>query len=237
MRTEIQDLPLTTYASLPDDGKIESAAVFFHGYGADALDLFNLSSALRQILPHTAFYFANAPVALTMFGGYQWFSLDDFDPAKISKQHIGEEFLKKLMPRAEPVISMTRDYMNAVMKHAGVDETKTALCGFSQGGLMALYTALTMPKALAAVVAMSSVALMFDGEAMLPEKITAKPPITLIHGDSDNVLPLMVYEVNKANLLSAGLHVEGYIVPDLMHGIDQIALNILGATLVKHLAK
>ena len=92
MMRVLTDLPLRTYASLPDGGKPSHAAVFFHGYGADGQDLSGISGLLRRRLPNAAFYFPDAPEELGFFGGYQWFDLDGFNPAELADPQGGAVF-------------------------------------------------------------------------------------------------------------------------------------------------
>ena len=233
MKRILTDLPLRTYASLPA-GNIEQVGVFFHGYGADGQDLFNISGVLRHFFPNAAFYFPDAPEELGFFGGYQWFSLDDYNPVVLSDPMAGEKYLNSLMPLAEIARGVTDPYMHAVLEHSGVSANKAVLCGFSQGGLMAVYTALRFSQKLAGSVGLSAVAVMFDGNTFSPDKIVSDPPITLIHGDADNVVPPAVFERNKQNLKNAGLSVESFVVPHLMHGIDETALNHLCSSLKKY---
>lgn len=238
MNRMIGALPLTTYASFPDDGDPETAAVFFHGYGADGRDLFNLSGALRPYLPKTAFFFPDAPKKTAGFGfggGYEWFALDGYDPSLLYTAKDAEKYCKSLMPLAEEARAVTSEYLAQVVSLTGLSAGRTALCGFSQGGLMALYTALRYPEKLAAAVGLSAVAVMFDGKTFTPQDIVSKPPVTLIHGEADNIVPLPVFEMNLANLTQAGIEVESHTIPYLMHGIDNMALRYLCEALKKGL--
>lgn len=232
MNQILTDLPLTTYAVLPDDGKIDGAALVLHGYGSDGRDMARLADVLKNILPHVAFYCPNAPEALP-FGGFEWFAFDDYDQSRIFDEQWGLAFLNKLTPRIEKIMPVMHAYLAAVMKHAGVSADKTALTGFSQGGGTALMTALTYPEQTACAVGMSAVPLMTQGG--FASKIKSKPPVTLVHGDADNVLPLRAFEIGRANLQAAGVAVDGFVVPDLMHGIDQTALSIMANALFKAL--
>lgn len=233
MNQILTDLPLTTYAVLPDDGKIDGAALVLHGYGSDGRDMAGLADVLKNILPHVAFYCPNAPEALS-FGGFEWFAFDDYDQSRIFDEQWGLAFLNKLTPRIEKIMPVMHAYLAAVMKHAGVSADKTALTGFSQGGGTALMTALTYPEQTACAVGMSAVPLMTQG-GFSSDKIKSKPPVTLVHGDADNVLPLRAFEIGRANLQAAGVAVDGFVVPDLMHGIDQTALSIMANALFKAL--
>ena len=98
---------------------------------------------------------------------------------------------------------------------------------------MAVYTALRFDETLAAAVGMSAVAVTFDGTVFTPEKIVSRPPVTLIHGDADNVVPPAVFDLNRRNLAAAGVAVETRVVSGLMHGIDMTAAGHLAAALEK----
>lgn len=226
MKKVLEDLPLHTYAFLPSE-KAERAVVFFHGYGADGRDLFSLSPVLAGFFPQTAFYFPDAPERTGVFGGYQWFPLDDYDPLMLSDPERGEKYLNSLMPWAERTRAITDSYVNAILKHTKIPAHKLILCGFSQGGLMAIYTSLRFAQKLAGTIGLSSVAVMFDGQVFSKDRIVSRLPVTLIHGNADNVVPLTVFERHKKNLTDAGLVVNHFIVPGLMHGIDETALKHL----------
>lgn len=229
----LKDIGLTTYACFPEQ-EIKSAAIFFHGYGADGQDLFSLSAQLSQILPNTAFFFPDAPTKMAgFFGGYEWFSLDNYDPVALLDKQKGEAYLNALMPLAKKVHPLTQNYVKAILEKTNLPASKAALCGFSQGGLMAVYTALRFPEKLALTVGLSAVSVMFDEKTFSINDIVSKPPVCLIHGDADAVVPLSVFEKNQENLTKAGLELETHIVPGLMHGIDQTALTLLAAAL-KH---
>lgn len=220
------DLPLMSCVSMPDGTKPEQAAVFLHGYGANGRDLFDISTYLRRVFPNAAFYFPDAPDSIG-FGGYQWFPLDGYDPAMLVQPQRGEAYLKSLMPLAESVRPTVERYLDAVRKHAGVSSGKTALCGFSQGGLSAVLTALKYREKLAAAVGLSAVAVTFDETVLSPADIVSRPPVTLIHGDADDVVPPAVFERNAEALRQAGLAVDTHVVAGLTHGIDATALRYL----------
>ena len=220
------DLPLMSCVSLPDGAKPEQAAVFLHGYGANGRDLFDISTYLRRAFPNAALYFPDAPDSIG-FGGYQWFALDGYDPAALARPERGEAYLKSLMPLAENVRPTVERYLDAVRERTGVPAEKTALCGFSQGGLLAVLTALKHREKLAAVVGLSAVAVTFDGTVLSPENIVSRPPVTLIHGDADDVVPPVVFERHADALRRAGVEVDAHVVADLTHGIDATALQWL----------
>ena len=60
-----------------------------------------------------------------------------------------------------------------------------------------------------------------------PADIVSRPPVTLIHGDADDVVPPAVFERNAEALRLAGLTVDTHVVAGLTHGIDATALRYL----------
>lgn len=223
---EENDLIFSGPSAVPE-GNVKRAVIFMHGYGANGHDLYGLSSFLKWSFPDTAFYFPNAPESVPgaeLFGGRQWFELSFYNPALLKTRQNIEETCRKMLPLAEKARTLTDTYVTQVRERHGLTAEQTALVGFSQGGLMALYTSLRYPERLAAVVGLSAVAVTFDDKTFSEKDIVHKLPVTLVHGDADDVVPLQTYQISMANLEKAGVPVEGFVVSDLMHGIDETAM-------------
>lgn len=221
-----RDLILSGPSFLPED-ETKRAVVFFHGYGANGHDLYGLSSFLKWSLPQTAFYFPNAPQPVPgaeIFGGRQWFDLSTYDPSSMvnDKAEI-ERFCRSVLPMAKAASAYTSAYVEQVCDIHGLDLSEVAIAGFSQGGMMALYTALTLSRPVACAVGMSAVPVVFDDKVFSISDIVSKPEVTLIHGDCDDVVPLLAYRVNLENMDKAKVPATGFIVGGLMHGIDDTA--------------
>ena len=157
--------------------------------------------------PDTHFISPNAPNPCDMAPmGYQWFSLRDWSPQSILKG-------------ATDAISSVNLFLDAQLKRFGLSDDKLALIGFSQGTMMSLYAALRRPKAIAGIVGFSG--------ALIGEKgITAKPPVCLIHGDQDMVVPFGTMALAEASLKNEGVPVESHRRPMLGHGIDPEGIDI-----------
>jgi phospholipase/carboxylesterase len=105
------------------------------------------------------------------------------------------------------------------------------LVGFSQGAMMALHVAPRREVAIAGVVAIS-------GRLLQPEKIgevLVKPPVLLIHGDRDDVVPFT--DMGKAGnaLVAAGFDTYGHVMKGTGHGIAQDGLQATLAFLAEKL--
>lgn len=149
------------------------------------------------------------------FGGFQWFDLTLRDPSEYWRG------VKKAGP-------MLDRFLTELMSQFNLDESRVALVGFSQGTMMALHVGLRRAKPLAAIVGYSG---KLAGPEHLKAEIKSKPPVLLVHGSSDDVLPVSNIDEAEKALKESGVKTVTHISPGLGHGIDMKGLE-LGA---KHL--
>ncbi len=198
--------------------KPKQLVVFVHGYGADGNDLISLAPFFAEHFPDAAFVSPNAPYPCEMSPfGRQWFSLLDRN----------EQTLIANTAASVPILQHFIDDMQARFE---LNANQIALVGFSQGTMMSLYAAPRRSQALAGVVGYSGA---FRGAESLKEEQRSKPPICLIHGDADEIVPYAHLASSKAALEQAGMSVEAHTRPNLGHGIDEEGINIAIAFLKK----
>ena len=204
----------------PLSGKTaKQLVILLHGLGADGDDLMGLAPMLADNLPDAIFVSPNAPFQCDMSPyGYQWFSMQQRDP----------DFLLEGVREAAPILN---NYIDQQLDILGLDDSSLALIGFSQGCMMSLHVSLRRSKACAAVVGFSGALV---GENAIDTEITARPPICLLHGDADAVVPYMALSRAVDNLKRNRVGVEYHTRRGLGHGIDPEGLNIAGAFLKKH---
>ena len=210
--------PLSGPSLSPASGeKPDSLVVLIHGYGADGEDLLSLGKAWASLLPNTLFVAPQGPTVCEVNpSGNQWFGLRDWDPVRILKE------MQALTP------SFNR-YLDELLKTHNLPPEKLALVGFSQGATMALHVALHRPQC-AGVVAYSG------GFIDDPHELKiARPPILLIHGMDDQVLPPSFSQMAEERLKIIGIPVNLTLIPGLEHGIDGKGLGMGGAFLKEHL--
>lgn len=197
--------------------KPTSLVILLHGLGSDGQDLISLVPFFASSLPKAHFISPNAPDHCEMSPqGYQWFSLRDWSP---------QAMLKGAHDTA-PALNL---FIDAQLKRFNLKENRLALIGFSQGTMMALYTALRRPEACAGVVG-------FSGALIGEEGITAHPPVCLIHGKEDTVVPFGAMTLAEAVLKHDGVKVESHARPGLGHGIDPEGIAIASKFLKAKLA-
>ncbi|MEM7169898.1 MAG: alpha/beta fold hydrolase [Pseudomonadota bacterium] len=201
-------------------GAANSLVVFLHGLGADGNDLISLAPLLGQLLPDTAFVAPDAPQPCDMAPtGRQWFSLQTRD---------ADEYLAGVSSAA-PVLDA---FLDQELEKLGLSEDRLAVIGFSQGTMTALYTCPRRPNPCAAIVG-------FSGSLIAPERLAeetkSRPPILLVHGEADPVVPFQAMPAAAQALVAAGFEVSAHARPGLAHGIDQEGLQLCAAMLVKAL--
>ena len=196
----------------------QQLVVLLHGVGADGDDLIGLAQPLAEVLPNAVFCSPNAPERYDMAPvGYQWFSLANRSP----------DALAAGVKRAAPLLT---EYLDAELAKFGLEDKSLGLIGFSQGTMVALFTALRRPKPCAAVVGFSGALL---GVETLATEIRSRPPVLLVHGDQDPVVPVQALGHAAAALSFHGVTVEDHVRPGLGHGIDGPGLALAARFLMR----
>ena len=198
----------------PRSGKATSAVIFVHGYGADGADLLGLADPLAPHLPGTAFHAPDAPERCTGNPfGFQWFPIPWLDGSTEAEAAEG-------LARAAEDLNA---YVDGVLETEGLTPDRLALVGFSQGTMMSLHIAPRRDAALAGVVA-------FSGRLLAPERLAVearvKPPVLLLHGDADPVVPFA--DMGKAGdaLVAAGFETYAHVMKGTGHGIAPDGLSV-----------
>lgn len=206
--------PLDGPRLAPASGKAGALVVFLHGYGADGNDLIELGAQWRSLLPDTAFVAPHAPEVCALSPmGRQWFALTMRDQ---NERWAG-------VCKARPALDA---FLDAELARHGLDETRLALVGFSQGTMMALHCGLRRPRAPAAILGFSGALAGADrlAEATARDRAGRPPPLLLVHGDRDDILPMSSMFSAANALAEAGLPCQFHVSYGLGHGIDETGL-------------
>lgn len=202
-------------------GAPKQLMVLLHGYGADGRDLISLGYQWGQLWPEMMFVSPNAPAPCGMGGpGFEWFPIDFERPAETRRDGL---------PMAAPVLV---NFLMDVWAQTGIGPGQTVLAGFSQGAMMALHVGTSLDRQLAGIVAFSGA---FTPAAGFGEGRFAKPPVALIHGDSDGVVDPALSREAATTLEHAGLDVRLHISPGTAHGIAPDGLDFATEFLVRQL--
>ncbi|WBU64603.1 alpha/beta hydrolase [Paracoccus aerodenitrificans] len=199
------------------------AVVFLHGYGADGADLLSLADVLGPHLPGTAFYAPDAAERSTVNPfGRQWFPIPWMDGST-------EEQARASMGEA---VQDVNAFLDTVLKAEGIGADRLAVIGFSQGTMMALHVVPRRSQQIACVIG-------FSGRLLAPELLSAeakvKPPVLLLHGDQDPVVPFTDLAKAADGLAAAGFGVSTHVMRGTPHGISQDGLQAALEFLREHL--
>jgi phospholipase/carboxylesterase len=210
----------------PRSGNANQLVVFLHGYGADGNDLIDIGRAWAGLLPDAAFVSPHAPRPCGQAPmGREWFPLTFRNP---DERWTG-------VNAAAPVLDA---FLDAELAGRQLPPSALALVGFSQGTMMALHVGLRRPVPPAAIVG-------YSGMLVVPEdvetdkfvsEIRSKPPVLLIHGDQDELIPVQALFHAAQGLASLDIPAEWHISSGIGHGIDQEGLRQGGEFLARHFA-
>jgi phospholipase/carboxylesterase len=207
----------------PRNGQARQLVVFLHGYGADGNDLIDIGRAWQGLLPDAAFVSPHAPEPCGQAPtGRQWFPLTMRSP---NERWDG-------VNKAGPVIDR---FLDAELTRRNLPPSALALVGFSQGTMMALHVGLRRAVAPAAIVGYSGIFVLpgEDDTQAVAAAIKSKPPVLLIHGDSDDLIPPQALFQGAQSLSALEVPVEWHISQGVGHGIDQEGLRHGGSFLAR----
>ncbi|MGO9847060.1 MAG: alpha/beta hydrolase [Methylocella sp.] len=194
-------------------GKTAQLVILLHGVAADGNDLLYLAQAWRKLLPKAEFLTPHAPFPCDYApDGRQWFSLQDRAP-------------EKLLAGLRDAAAILDRFFDDLLASRGLDESQLALAGFSQGAATALYAGLHRQKQIAGIVAFSGA---LPWGAALQSEIASKPPVLLVHGEVDTVVPFQSMAAAKAMLEAVGVPVKAVARPGLGHAIDETGIKLAG---------
>jgi phospholipase/carboxylesterase len=195
---------------LPQSGKPKQLVVLLHGFGADGNDLIGLAPQWAPVLPDAEFLSPHAPFPCEGAPfGRQWFGFNG-------------RSREQVLAEVRVAAGILDQFLTEALAARGLDESKLALVGFSQGAMMSMFVSLRRAKEIAGVVA-------YSGRLFAPESLAtemkSKPKMLLVHGDRDQVVPPEAHPEALKALLAAGVPAEGLLCPGLGHGIDEEGLS------------
>ena len=191
-------------------GKPTRLVILLHGLGADGNDLIGLQQYWGPLVPNAEFISPNAPFPCDMAPyGYQWFSVQDRTPATVLAG----------VRAAAPSLDA---FIDEELAKRGLDESQAALVGFSQGTMISLYVGLRREKPLAGILG-------YSGRLIAPQllagELRSRPPVLLVHGTADPLVPFESLGQAEAALKEAGVPVETLACRGVEHSIDPEGLQ------------
>ncbi|NOX41182.1 MAG: alpha/beta fold hydrolase [Alphaproteobacteria bacterium] len=205
---------LTAHKTAAKSGKATSLVILLHGYGADGNDLLGLAEPLSPHLPDTVFVAPDAPNPCSGNPmGFEWFPIPWLDGSS-------EEAAREGMVAS---LDDLNNFIDQTMRAEGVTAAQTILLGFSQGTMMSLDLAPRRAEPFAGVIGFSG--RLLDPESLKSE-VVSRPPILLIHGDQDDMVPPASLPEAANALTLAEFEVYTHISKGTAHGIAQDGLGV-----------
>lgn len=190
--------------------------LLLHGYGSNGADLISLAPHWQQALPDALFLAPNAPQRISaLAAGFQWWPLHGFTPQALSAGATS----------AAPAIDA---FIDRKLAQYGLSDANLAIVGFSQGTMMALHVGLRRRQQVAGILGYSG---MLTGAAELAHAQITKPPVLLIHGSADPVVPVAALHDAEHTLRKLSIDVTTHVSPGVGHTVDPVGLR-LGANFV-----
>jgi phospholipase/carboxylesterase len=200
-----------------------ATVIWLHGLGADGHDFEPIvpELALPPSLP-VRFVFPHAPVqAVTINGGARmraWYDVYNLAGARRED----DAGVRASQARVEALIARERT--------RGVDARRIVLAGFSQGGAIALQTALRHPERLAGIMALSTYLPLASTLAAEASAANRDVPIFMAHGMYDDLIPISRAALSRDALVAAGYRVEWHEYP-MAHAVCAEEIADIGAWL------
>ncbi|HEV7286672.1 MAG TPA: dienelactone hydrolase family protein [Kaistia sp.] len=199
-------------------GPAKKLVVLLHGVGADGHDLIDIGKHWAPLFPDAYFVAPDAPDPSDWGMGRQWF--------RLSVRDAHEYWLG-----ASAAAPKLDEFLDVELQRLGLTDADLALVGFSQGTMMALQVGPRRPREMAGIVAYSG---RIAGVERLKAETKSRPPILLVHGALDEVIPVAALQETEKALRDAGFAVASIERPALGHSIDEAGLAA-GAAFLKRI--
>lgn len=204
---------ITNGASLKplSGGAPKQIIMLLHGFGSSGSDMIALAPHWQDVLPDALFLAPHAPQRCAMMAsGYQWWGLSGLAPSALAAGAAS----------AAPAINA---FVDRKLNEYDLSEADLAFVGFSQGTMIALHVGLRRRKAVAAIIGYSG---MLTSTADISHNDMPKPPILLVHGSSDPVVPIAALPMAERELKSLAIDVTTHISHGLAHSVDPAGLEL-----------
>jgi phospholipase/carboxylesterase len=212
-----------THTTLESGKHPQHSIIWLHGLGADGGDFVSVVDELK--LPVAVRYiFPDAPLRpVTINGGMVMRAWYD-----IAGQNIAAQQDAAGIRAAQSLV----EELIALEVALGIVPGNIFLAGFSQGGAIALHTAVRQTTPLGGVLALSTYLPLAESAVGEMQAVTRPTPIFMAHGRADPVIPRALAVASRDALLELGYAVEWHEYA-MQHSVCEEELSDIGAWLTK----
>lgn len=196
-------------------GYPKKLVVFLHGYIDSAESIDARITPLLDSLDDVAIHIPQAPLSCEIYDTKrQWYSMHRFDPEDERKTVKTLRECVSIYNRMSLGLVETYNYLEPYIEQClheyGLKYKDFYLCGFSQGAMVALFTALRLKKTIGGVISFSGILAAAD---YIKKHARSHPDTLLIHGDTDNLVRFQALRFTRTSLKKLGCDVDEYIIP------------------------
>jgi phospholipase/carboxylesterase len=184
--------------------------LLLHGFGSNGADLISLRRNGNRSCPMRWSWPPMRRNDACIGEGYQWWALSELNPAAMTAGAAS----------AAPAIDA---FIDRKLAQYGLTEDNLAIVGFSQGTMMALHVGLRRQRQVASIVGYSG---MLTGAQELAHVPIRKPPVLLVHGDADPIVPVSALHYAQTELERQGVPVTSHVSRGLGHSVDETGLRL-----------
>jgi phospholipase/carboxylesterase len=208
------------------NGHPKKIIIFLHGYIDNCEGLNKRIVSLLNKMDDVAIHLPEAPVECEIYSGKrQWYSMHDFDPNDDRKTvpTLDEctEIYAKMSKGFDCSYRVLSEYIENCLNEYQLDAKDVILCGFSQGAMVAIYTALMQEEKIGGCISFSGI---ITPHTFLQKHTQSKPDMLLIHGNADNLVRFEAQRFTKEQLTKIGCNVQTYVVPEGQHRVSEDGL-------------
>ena len=223
-----KEMPAVSEEIVHIKGFPKKLIIFLHGYIDNCESLNRRIVSFLDNMQDVAIHLPEAPLKCEIYDHKrQWYSMHRFDPDDARKTvptlHECTDIYALMGKGFDESYHYLSDYIENCLNEYQLDAKDLFLCGFSQGAMLALYTALRYPEKIAGCIS-------FSGILAVPEYFqkhqVQTPPCLLIHGDADNLVRYGVMAYTEEHLRHLGCQeVLTYTVKGGQHRITKDGLQ------------
>ena len=208
------------------DGHPEKLIIFLHGYLDSAPSLDRRLAPLLDNLSNVAVHVPQAPeICEILENKRQWYSMHRFDPDDARRFVPTMDECIKIYDRMGLGLNEAFSYFNPYVQNClneyGLKNQDLYICGFSQGAMVAIYTALMQEEKIGGCISFSGI---ITPHTFLQKHTQSKPDMLLIHGNADNLVRFEAQRFTKEQLTKIGCNVQTYVVPEGQHRVSEDGL-------------
>ena len=202
--------------------KPQKLLIFLHGYNGNLEDYHTTFGWLRECFDNSVIIAPAAPeICDKNPQKKQWFGMQKHDPKnkRYQLQTSVEDIIRIYNQTAEDIKNCADNlnlFINEQQKIYDLTDSQTYILGFSQGAMLAIFSALSRNQKIGGAFSLSG---LIAGAEILEENLHSKPYVCLLHGKNDATVQFKTTDFSLNWLKSHGINASLRTYDSLFHSI------------------